>query len=348
MQTAPSSTSSPGALPSISVPLTGALSASTTGTILISPSGHDVVLPADFTVAEMELLHNYSTSTCYTLSRHPVLQTVWRIKVPQLGFTSNFVLNALLAVSALHLAYSKPTMREHYVSLALHHHQKGLLLANSILPNSNEDNCTALYLFAALTCIISCAKPRNHEDFLLIGRNGISEWMIFFRGTRSIITTYKEILQSGSLSPFFLIGSRKAHLRETGPERNQECLIELKQLVEETVNNEKIQQIYYEAIEELRKSFVIVSDFKSQGCESAEILIWLFEISDEYLALLSERSQESLAILAYFCVLLKQMEWTWYMEGWSSHLISGIWYLLDHEHRSWIQWPIEQIGWIPN
>src|ERR1700733_5392887 len=35
-------------------------------------------------MTELELLHNYSTSTAYTLSRHPVVQSVWRVTVPQI------------------------------------------------------------------------------------------------------------------------------------------------------------------------------------------------------------------------------------------------------------------------
>ena len=298
-------------------------------------------------MAEMELLHNYSMSTCYTLSRHPVLQTVWRIQVPQLAFAFSFVMNALLAVSALHLAFSKPAMKEHYISLALCHHERGLPIATSLLMEMTEDNFAALYLFAALTCIISCAKPRSHEDFLLLGKDGISEWVMFFRGTRSIISTYNDVLRSGTLSPFFLIGSRRAHLREIRSDKRQDFLEELTQLIEETVKDQRTLHIYKETIEEMNKSFAMVSEFKFQECESADVFIWLFEVSDDYLSLLSKRTQESPAILAHYCVLLKQLEWTWYMAGWSTHLVSGIWCLLDHEHRNWIQWPIEQIGWSP-
>jgi hypothetical protein len=38
----------------------------------------------------------------------------------------------------------------------------------------------------------------------------------------------------------------------------------------------------------------------------------------------------------------------WWMEGWATHLIAKIYHLLDEEHRLWIRWPIEEIGWIPS
>jgi hypothetical protein len=36
------------------------------------------------------------------------------------------------------------------------------------------------------------------------------------------------------------------------------------------------------------------------------------------------------------------------MEGWSIHLISGIYDSLDEEHRLWLRWPMEEIGWVPS
>ena len=302
----------------------------------------------DFTMADMALLHNYSTSTCYTLSRHPVLQTVWRINVPQIAFSFGFVMDAMLAMSALHLAFSKPAMKDHYVSQALRHHEAGLRVAAPLLPNITPDNCSALYVFAVLTCHISCAKPRSPGDFLLIGKDGISEWLVFLRGTRTIIDGNENLLRSDSVSPMFQIGARRANLREACSNTNQPFLVELVRLIEETSTDPTVLPIYKEALEGMSKSYTILSDIKIHGFESADVFLWLFRVSDDYLSLLSARTPEALAIFAYFCVLLKQLEWTWYMEGWSAHLIAGIWYSLDHEHRSWIQWPVEQIGWIPS
>lgn len=299
-------------------------------------------------MTELELLHNYSTSTSYTLSRHPVLQSVWRIIVPQIGFSSIYVMRAILALSALHLAYHRPTQKEFYISQALLHHETALRIANSILPDITQENCSGLYLFAALTCLISCAKPRIPGDFLLVGERGISDWLILFRGTRLIIDSADGNLKSGPLEPMFRIGARRAQLREIGLNTNHDHLLELQRLIKETVTDQRMLETYETAINEMGKSFATVYSIGSQSCETSDVFIWLFLVPDEFLELLSQRQPGALCIFAYYCVVLNQLDSMWWIKGWSTHLISGIYHSLDYEHQHWIQWPIEQIGWIPS
>ena len=298
-------------------------------------------------IAELELLHHYSTSTCYTLARHPLLQNLWRITIPQYGFASSFVIRAVLAISALHLAYVKPERKDLYISHALHHHDIALRAVTSILPDMTRDNCCALYLFSVMTCIISCAKPHRQGDFLLIGEGGISEWLTIFRGARTIIEHASDTVRAGPLAPMFTSGERKLRLREERFTGAQNYMLELRQNIEGAVRDSVTLQIYLDSLEEMSKSFGMVLDGDAQSCESADVFIWLFLVSDDYLRLLNERTPESLVILGYFCVILKQLEWTWWIQGRSTYLIAGIYWLLDEEHRLWIQWPMEQIGWVP-
>jgi hypothetical protein len=75
---------------------------------------------------------------------------------------------------------------------------------------------------------------------------------------------------------------------------------------------------------------------------------WLFEISDEYLVLLREADSDALCVLAYYSVLLRDLEKYWWMQGWSTHLMKRIYLMLDEVHRLSIRWPIEELGWIPD
>jgi len=299
-------------------------------------------------MTELELLHNYSTSTAYTLSRHPVVQSVWRVTVPQIGFSSTYVMRAILALSALHLAYYRPTQKDFYIGQALLLHETALRMANPILPDITQENCSSLYLFAALTCLISCAKPRIPGDLLLVGESGISEWLILFRGTRLIIYSAIETLRSGPLGPMFSIGSRRVELRETSSGANNDVhLLELQRLIKETVTEQKLLETYDTAIHEIGKSFVTINSLESERCEITDVFIWLLGVSEEFLGLLSQRQPEALCIVAYFSVVLHRLNSVWWIEGWSTHLISSIYHALDHEHQHWIQWPIEQLGWKP-
>jgi Fungal specific transcription factor domain len=296
-------------------------------------------------VAEMELLHHYSTSTCYTISRLPVLQTVWRIKVPQCGFSSPFVLRSILALSALHLAHLKPELQQYYVGQAELHHNIALQQVSSIIPGINEENAPALCLFSTITSIISCAKPRSPDDFWVIGNRDI-EWLTLFRGTRFIVAASNTI-KTGILSPIFNNGHRRSCARNARSTANLTYLDDLRQLLVTTVTDARELNCYFEAINDMAKSFATIEEEGPQNCQTADVFVWLLQISNEYLLLLHQRKPEALVIFSYFCVITHTLEWAWWMQGLSVHLIRGIYSYLEDEYRCWLQWPMEQLGWVP-
>jgi hypothetical protein len=296
-------------------------------------------------MAEMALLHHFSTSTCFTISRHPVLQTLWQITVPKFGFSYQFVFRAILALSALHLAHMKPDLHAQYVAAADFHHNIALQMVSATIPQINEENGPAVYLFSTITCIIECAMPRKREDFW-VSNDKVLQWLGMFRGTVAIITTVNEALRNGPLAPMFTLGDRKSsnwHARTS----SQKPLVDLQRLIQETVKDPKELECYEDTIDSLGKSFATVAEHGPQNCETADIFIWLTRLSDDYLALLQRKAPEALVIFAYFGVITKELEWAWWMQGFSVHLIRAIHHQLNEEHRYWLQWPMQQLGWVP-
>lgn len=297
-------------------------------------------------VAEMELLHHYSVSTCYTISRLPTLQTVWRVRVPQVGFSYSFVLRGILALSALHLAHLKPELHAQYIAQTEFHHNLALQMVSAIMPSINEENGLAIYLFSTITTIISCAKPRKPDDFWIVGHRDI-EWLSLFRGTRFIIAATEDTIKTGALAPLFDNGRRRTCARNARSPDNVPFLDDLRQVLVNSVRDAKELNCYFDAINELAKSFATIHEEGSRNCETADVFIWLLEISDDFFFLLHQRKPEALTIFAYFCVITYELEWAWWMQGLSIHLIRGIHSYLDEEYRCWLQWPMEQLGWVP-
>ncbi|PMD38880.1 hypothetical protein L207DRAFT_513366 [Hyaloscypha variabilis F] len=313
---------------------------------------HDVQSTQGLNLLDLELLHNYITSTANTLHTDPAMKSLWKINVPQLGFRYDFVMRGILALSALHLARYRPEKKELYNSQAMLQHQIGLRQATNVLTEINEENCTGVYIFSALTLFFTVATPRKPGDFLLVGDHGIADWLNLVKGTSFIVGTSENVLFNGSLGPMFIAGRRRNELREkllaeSSPDDSP--LAELRQLIEKTTPDGEDVAIYLSALDSLRKSFVTYPE-TSQGptFESADIFIWVFEVDHRFLELLRLRTQEALCIFSYFCVVLRRLDSYWWMEGWATHLIAKIYHLLDEEHRLWIRWPIEEIGWIPN
>ncbi|OBT88967.1 hypothetical protein VE02_02870 [Pseudogymnoascus sp. 03VT05] len=274
-----------------------------------SPRSVDVV--SDINKLHLELLHNFTTSTCLTLNSDTTIRDLWRISVPRLALEFDFVMYAVLALSALHLARFSPERYDYLVAQAAILHQNGLRLATTILPDVTPKNCTGVYIFTAMTCLITLASPRKPEDILLVGDSGISEWLLHFRGTRSVMNRSREIILSGPMGPMLLAGRQRRTLRaEMAIKQTMETdqLEILNNLIRGSVTDPADVHCYAGAIFELRGSFNIVYAPGFQGYESADVFLWLFEISDEYLNLLKERRQESLAIFAFYCVILKRFD----------------------------------------
>lgn len=83
--------------------------------------------------------------------------------------------------------------------------------------------------------------------------------------------------------------------------------------------------------------------------EAWDVLVWQWKFSDDFARLLRgpEPEQEAVAIYSHFFVMLKRLESQWWLEGWATHLMEKAWAVLDEEHRGWVQWPIEELGWVP-
>lgn len=83
--------------------------------------------------------------------------------------------------------------------------------------------------------------------------------------------------------------------------------------------------------------------------EAWDILIWQWTQGKNFLPLLDAAAppQEAVVIFAYCVLVLKKLESQWYVEGWADHLMGKTWALLDEEHRHWVVWATEEMGWIP-
>ncbi|KAL5326066.1 hypothetical protein ACEPPN_007204 [Leptodophora sp. 'Broadleaf-Isolate-01'] len=302
------------------------------------------------------------------------MKIAWRVNVPQVGFSYDFVMRGILALSALHMAHYKPDKREFYISQAMLQHQTGLRVATEVLASVTKENCTGVsipiiripnispeipfalsdssilqlsvtmlianpiqvYAFSALTIFFTLASPRKAEDLLLVGENGMADWLFLVKGTSFIVNNYEGFLREGLLGPMFISGSRQSALRtqyiaEKSPQ--DDPLIELSGLVAQNSTDEANKHVYLAAIETLRKSYAFYNRPGPSGYETGDIFIWIFEVTEEFLQLLRGHTQESLTIFAYFCVVLKRLDSHWWMQGWSTHLVSQIWNLLDEEHR---------------
>ncbi|KAE9367027.1 hypothetical protein N431DRAFT_495376 [Stipitochalara longipes BDJ] len=298
-------------------------------------------------IQDLELMHHFSTSTCFKIHNDSTITRIWSFNVPVLGFSHDFVMHGILAIAALHLAYLRPDLRDVYLPQAHSHHEEGLRRATPAFAQLEDENISAIYIFSGLTLLYTFASP--------LGEAGISNWIVLSRQTYSIIRYSSEKLFSGTLGPMFAAGVRRSSIQDKLTDEGFEVpqAEHLKQLftrICETTADDWKREAYRKAIDELHRAFRVVYSQPAATLEATDVYIWAYRITDDYLTLLTGEAQEALAIMAFFAAMpqLFDSQKHWFLEGFSVHLISRICPLMDELHLPWIEWPLKEIGWSQN
>ncbi|KAL4749325.1 hypothetical protein BDW72DRAFT_214131 [Aspergillus terricola var. indicus] len=290
------------------------------------------------------LLHHYTTSTAYTFSKHPALQTLWRIDVPEIGFTTPYALRAILALSALHLAVLRREKKAIYISQASEHHDVALRLATPEISKISHENATPLFFFSALLSFICCVKPLRLGNFLLWEDHEIADWLLLIKGTGTIVESASESLKAGPLGIMFSVHRHT----DSQPAVQHQFLEDLRHFILDEVKDGHEREVYCAAIGHLSDCFTICLN-NGWRLETADVFMWLLRIPHDFLFLLNGHQPHAMVIIAYFCVLLHQLERMWWMKNWGTHILSQIHHLLPEPiYKAWLQWPMEQIGFLPS
>ncbi|KAK8118758.1 Sterol uptake control protein 2 [Apiospora kogelbergensis] len=276
--------------------------------------------PQGLHMQDLELLHNYTTRTYATLSDSLILRDFYRTTAVQYGLENEYIMRTLLSVSASHMAYHRPEMQRHYQALAMSHHQIATKSAMDLMANPTPSQAEGLFLFSVLTIIFALGCPRRDDKFLLVGESGFPNWMFLLQGTKALTSVIAGAQKDTILAPLLNDGADRwlaraaGHLDRPDSKVNQR-LDSINDLIQLRQPDEELRGTYAHAIEELKKSFS------------------------------SSRPTQAAGVVSRMLFLSKAGS-SWCLHGWAGHLIDKCYMLLDEEHRVWIQWPLEEMGWV--
>ncbi|KAG4419972.1 hypothetical protein IFR04_006912 [Cadophora malorum] len=300
----------------------------------------------DLNLVDLEFLHNYCTSTALTLHRDPPTIRLWSITVPEFGFIHDYVMHGILALSALHLGYCHPERKEFCTRQATLHHKLGLEKATPALSAFSEENATAMYLFSALTCLYTYMTIGQTDDSVL---GGESSWIFLSRQSYSLIRMADKTLRKGPLGPLLAAGERRTRLRDMVAE-SPACFVEADRLeelsarIDESVSDPEAKEAYNAAISDMLRILKVMYSLPEEGRELSDVFRWPFQLSVGFMDLLQTPTQECLAVIAHFAIIPEFLSSKWWLEGFGRRLLAKLYPLIDEEHLSWIQWPMQQLG----
>jgi hypothetical protein len=105
---------------------------------------------------------------------------MWRDIVPQLAYQHEFLMHALLACTALHIAYLNPDQRSEFIIKARIHQDHAMPLFRAAVPNVESENCDPVSVFARLVSMTAFALD---ESLFMVGEkeDKLPSWLFFIR-----------------------------------------------------------------------------------------------------------------------------------------------------------------------
>lgn len=288
---------------------------------------------------DLELLHQFTTETCFTLSDRSESHALWQVTVPQVAFTQPFLMRGILAISSLHLSFLRPERHEYYNHLANKNQGAALSTFRSLMTNMDPTNCDAFLAMSTLVVVYAFESPKSFQSLGFSHHTGEHsyEWLPLIRGVYTIIMSNYQWIKNGKLSALL-------HDQDNGPPPTalpsllENQLNELDTLCEQASGGEEVVHVYQGALRSLRECFVRMNNRTIDECEVSIAFLWPVVVPQEFVEHLHAREPIALIILAHYCVILHHLDSYWWMNGWATYIVRKIDGELDDSMRPWLQW----------
>ncbi|PLB40758.1 uncharacterized protein BDW47DRAFT_123295 [Aspergillus candidus] len=332
----------------------------------ISPQGP----PAN--LLHLQLLHNFTTSTSQSLTSPPDSDSpLFTPNLTSLALSAPYLANELLALSALHISATQPSLRKSY-----HHHaaqlQTHALAAFNATPDLvpiTKDTCAPLLLFSSClglhalcdTLVFRDLPDRDTDFGHFIAR--FVKYLRLHHGVRAVTGSAWSMLRASVLSPV-LEGSVALFDWNGGggggdsngddsnnlapPFRHLRDHITARRLGADST------RVYHQTIHALQVAanasrlclenddVNINSDKESQREKKSNpngVIAWPVLISPSYIDLLMHGRPEALVILACYGALLHRFSGLWIFGDGGRFLVESVGEFLGSEWEAWLVWP---------
>ncbi|CEF87922.1 hypothetical protein FGSG_12584 [Fusarium graminearum PH-1] len=246
---------------------------------------------------DLELMHNFCTSTYATLSNDVAIRDLWRVRIVKLCLNCDYAILAVLSVLALHLSHFSTKRKEFLRERAITYHNQALSIAATFIDAYNDTNAQELFSFLILTIYYSFAQTPEQED------GPYPPWVVLIKGCTSFLALAKGTLTLGPFSALLFKASRRMEARERVFKRDY--MEQLRIFVDKTVTDLVQRSIYQDALCALNQTYSVF--YKIDGDKDlVNIFSWIVLVKD-FFKFMADEEPEALVILSYFCVLLYRL-----------------------------------------
>ena len=298
---------------------------------------------SDRRALELKLMHHYTALTARTLSDSPSQQNAWAVDIPPMAYDCPHLMDALLAVSALHLRTLNPD--DKVLLHASHSYMASALTSYSskLKDVINEQNAEALFATAALIAFQAAASRRFEPDRSEAEDSPDVEeytlpmaWFHSFQGVKTVVMASWMYLRNSSRVYPIIVGQPPLALN-LDPGRHAFFSFLLEGM------DEDIERLPKALQQETRRSYmhaVAFLDWAHRTPKRPHILGFAATVCRRFVELIGEQDPRALAIIACFFAMTKVVDDRWWLEGIARKEVMGIYSLLPQEWRCKMEWPM--------
>lgn len=279
-------------------------------------------LAADSTITRMEefqLLLYYMNHTVETMSNGSDVD-VWRKAVPEQAVHHEFLMDGLLALSALHFASNHLDVRWRYVEFASRYQASALRKYTKALQGVTESNGHALFAYAIITMILALAFTTMHKDTT---SNPIDDLVSFFRLLQGVGTVNRVSGAHLKEGPFQALwdlepADKKVELQPDIATALKKLEQRAKTFPEQDYPDRR--QVYLSSIKRLDHVFRCLETSKNLR----HIMAWPAQVESDLLAYLRDGDPMARLIFLHYGVLLLRAHDRWWARDFGSRLTKDL------------------------
>lgn len=293
-------------------------------------------------MADLKLLHFWIMNTSLTMSARSQ-DYVWQNVIVELGFQHSFLLRGILACAAVHMAGFRAAETEELLTLSSAHMGIAVSALRVEIERPDPATCAPVFALACLLVVHSLGLAQVKPPSDAIGQ--LFHMMRLINGVQACAAPHWDRILQSEVAPI-----AKSIDRSLGPTESVDEVVRLKDLVRQVVQADSpIREDYLHAIDELHFAFLGVR-YYTQSTEKAYekptvsfVMAWIALVRPAFLERLYGQDELALVILAYYAVLFRLQDSSWWMRGWAGWVLNAVRARVGERYRSWLQWPFSHV-----
>lgn len=298
-------------------------------------------------MSHLGLFHHFTMTTAPSIAS-AYLQ-LWRVTIPQIALSHEFLMQSILAVSALHIAHLDPSSRNDYWRRATAHADRAWQLAQAEMENPSPENADALFSFSMLSVYYAFAAPSQSQP--QEGQRplqGALQCINLLRNNGSIIPSVRHWVEKGLLAPLLETSAGNIQSSPQFPDHSvnahfSDLLVFCSTTSSSGPTGLEDMENFAAAASSLRSSFLKVESMAGGESNTPLSWQWAVRLPPAFVDRLADLDAVPLVLLTHWCVLLVQIRPYWWIQGWVKQQISEIMQVMPDQYRHWLNWPLGSI-----